>query len=51
MLKPVFKETTIPASEGNYTNYIMVSGKLTKLNGSTKVAANSAYLAVPTTLF
>ena len=51
MLKPVFKETTIPVSEGNYTNYIMVNGKLTKLNGSTKVAANSAYLPVPITLF
>lgn len=51
MLKPVFKETTIPASEGNYANYIMVNGKLTKLNGSAKVTANSAYLPVPITLF
>lgn len=51
MLKPIFKETTIPASEGNYNNYIMINGKLRKLNESTKVVSNSAYLPVPITLF
>ena len=51
MLKPVFAETTVSAKEGNYTNFVLINGTFTKLNGSTKLPANSAYLQVPLSLF
>jgi hypothetical protein len=51
MLKPVFTETMVSAKEGNYTNFVLINGAFTKLSGSTKLPANSAYLQVPLSLF
>ena len=51
MLKPVFTETMVSAKEGSYTNFVMINGTFTKLNGSTKLPANSAFLQVPLSLF
>ena len=51
MLKSVFTETTVSAKDGNYTNFVLVNGLFTKLSGSTKLPANSAYLQVPLSLF